>query len=117
VRVLLVEDRPEERVVVRTALRLAGHVEIVAEAVTSVSAAQLAADLQPDVVLLDLYLPDSTGRETYARVRAAAPKVRVIIYSGHDSDRDWYARAGVPFVSKQGDLDVLVRAVASAESN
>jgi DNA-binding NarL/FixJ family response regulator len=113
VRVLLVEDRPEERFLVRTALRLRARIEIVGEAVTSFGAAQLAAELEPDIVVLDLALPDSMGRDTYLRVREAAPQARVVIYSGHTSDRDWYDKAGVPFVPKEGSLDPLVRVVES----
>jgi DNA-binding NarL/FixJ family response regulator len=114
-RVLLVDDVPEVRVVVRTALRLRRGIEIVGEATTSFSGAQLAADLRPDLVVLDLLLPDTVGQASYLRLQEAAPGSRVVIYSVDDSDPDWYRRNGaVGFVDKDAGLDDLVDVIESA---
>jgi DNA-binding NarL/FixJ family response regulator len=110
-RVLVVDDTPEAGVVVRTALRICSRVQIVGEATTSFSAVELARELRPDLVVLDLGLPDAPGRETYRRVCAAAPESRVVIYSAHDSQRDWYTGQGVAFVAKDDDIDDLVAAM------
>lgn len=116
VRVLVVDDLDEVRVVVRTALRLRSQIEIVGEATTTFSAVALAADLLPDVVVLDLLLPDSSrGRVTYERLRAASPDSKLVIYTGHDTDPAWYRTQGAAgFVDKGTSIDRLVDAVENA---
>jgi DNA-binding NarL/FixJ family response regulator len=111
VRVLLVDDEPGIRVVVRTALRLRGDIQIVGEATTSFSAAQLAVEHEPDLVVLDLGLPDSSGAQSYLDVQAAAPDSQFVIYSGSDAERPWFSERGVSFVGKDGDLAELLETV------
>jgi DNA-binding NarL/FixJ family response regulator len=99
------------RFLLRTALRLRQGVEIIGEATTSDRATSLAATLQPDIVVLDLGLPDTSGRETFTRIRAAAPKSRIVIYTGHDSEPDWYERRGAgAYITKDTDPHELVDA-------
>jgi DNA-binding NarL/FixJ family response regulator len=111
VRVLLVDDEPDIRLVVRTALRLRRDIEIVGEATTTFSAAQLAAEQEPDLVVLDLGLPDSSGSQSYVQVHAAAPGSRFVIYSSSDAERGWFQMRGVSFVGKNGDLTELMDVV------
>lgn len=115
-RVLVVDDLAEVRTVVRTALRLRSQIEIVGEATTTFSAVELAADLRPDVVVLDLLLPDSAqGRDTYQRLHAASPESRLVIYTGHDTDPGWYRTQGAAgFVDKGTGINQLVEAVEHA---
>jgi DNA-binding NarL/FixJ family response regulator len=117
-RVLVVDDLADVRVVVRTALRVRGHIEIVGEATTTFSAVELAADLQPDVVVLDLLLPDSPrGQDTYERLRAASPGSKLVIYTGHDADPTWYRNHGAAgFIDKSTGITELVDAVERAGS-
>jgi len=118
VRVLVVDDLAEVRGVVRIALRLRSQIEVVGEATTSFSAVELAAHLQPDVVVLDLLLPDSShGRVTYERLQAASPKSKLVIYTGHDTDPGWYRTHGAAgFVDKGTGVNQLVDAVEHATS-
>src|SRR5215208_1980867 len=84
-RALLVEDNPGDARLIREMLRDArGGAHIVLE-----HADRLATGLDhaagadpPDVVLLDLSLPDSHGLETFARLREAAPALPVVVLSG-----------------------------------
>jgi DNA-binding NarL/FixJ family response regulator len=83
IRVLVVDDHP----MVREGLRsmLAGDtVEIVAEAGTGEEALRLAGVLAPDLVLLDLELPDVEGLTVLSRIKDASPAVPVLIVSMHD---------------------------------
>ena len=73
VRVLLVDDVADVRRLVRIALGLHGGFEVVGEAGAGVQAVELATRLGPDIVLLDLGLPDLAGRDVLSRVREVAP--------------------------------------------
>lgn len=109
VRVLLVDDAPEARRLVRTALRFRGGFDIVAEASTGVAAITLVEELEPDVVVLDLGLPDITGRDVLTRVRGLHPRVKVVIFSGAEpEDRGWWERHAEGYVLKDTDIDYLV---------
>jgi DNA-binding NarL/FixJ family response regulator len=93
VRVLLVDDVVEVRRLVRLALRLRGGFEVVGEAADGADAVRLAQDLHPDVVVLDLGLPDLAGREVLTRICLYSPGSKVVVFSGMDSeDREWIAR-------------------------
>ncbi len=109
VRVLLVDDAPEARRLVRTALRFRGGFDIVGEASTGVAAITLVDELDPDVVVLDLGLPDITGRDVLTRVREQRPHVKVVIFSGAEpEDRAWYDEHVAGYVLKDADIDFLV---------
>jgi DNA-binding NarL/FixJ family response regulator len=109
VRVVLVDDVPEVRRLVRTALRLRGGFDVVGEAGDGAGAVRLAEQLQPDIVVLDLGLPDITGRDVLARVRAQSAKSRIVVFSGGESpDRAWIAERVEGYVLKDAEVDYLV---------
>ena len=106
--VLLVDDVVDVRRLVRTALRFRGGFEVVGEASGGAEAIELAAALQPDVVVLDLGLPDLAGREVLSRMRLKSPGSKVVVFSGTDADRSWAARHVEGYVLKDAALDYLV---------
>lgn len=109
VRVLLVDDAPEARRLVRTALRFRGGFDIVGEASTGVAAITLVDELEPDVVVLDLGLPDITGRDVLTRIREKQPHLKVVIFSGAEpEDRSWWDQHAEGYVLKDTDIDYLV---------
>lgn len=114
VTVLLVDDAPDVRRVVRTALRLRGGFEVVGEAATAAEASELAGRLRPDVIVLDLGLPDLTGKDLLTRVRRNAPTSRIVIFSGTDVDRSWYERRAAGYVLKDDELDQLLDLLVAA---
>lgn len=115
VRVLLVDDAPEARRLVRTALRFRGGFEVSGEAETGSEAVALAASLQPDVVVLDLGLPDLAGRDVLSRVREEAPAAKVVVFSGAEPDDDeWFQEQVAGYVLKNDDLDYLIDLLESA---
>jgi len=81
-RVLVVDDHPMVREGLRSMLDGEG-VEIVGEAASGAEAVQRATDLQPDVVLLDLELPDLDGLTVLRRVRETVPAAAVLIVTMH----------------------------------
>src|SRR5579871_6579784 len=83
--VVLVDDAPEVREVVGRALRLSGCFTVVAEGQTGREAIDLAARLQPAVLLLDASMPGMDGFEALPLIRQAAPRTRVVMLSGFDA--------------------------------
>lgn len=109
IRVLLVDDVVEVRRLVRTSLRFRGGFEVVGEAADGADAVRLAEQLRPDVVVLDLGLPDIAGREVLSRVRASAPNSKVVVFSGLETtDRAWIKDHAEGFVLKDSDLSYLI---------
>jgi len=83
VRVLIVDDHPMVREGLRSMLEPAG-VEVVGEAGTGEDALRAAAACEPEVVLLDLELPDLDGLAVLQRLKARAPGPAVLVITMHD---------------------------------
>jgi DNA-binding NarL/FixJ family response regulator len=79
-RVLALEDHPVMQLGVRALLEREGLL-VVGLTSTCSEAIGLLADAQPDVVLCDLHLPDATGAEAVARIRAEAPALPIVAFS------------------------------------
>lgn len=109
IRVLLVDDVVDVRRLLRTALRFRGGFEVIGEASDGGEAVQLADSLRPDVVVLDLGLPDIAGREVLSRIRERSPQSKVVVFSGGDTeDRAWITSNVEGYVLKDAELDHLV---------
>jgi CheY-like chemotaxis protein len=109
IRVVLVDDVPEVRQMVRTALRFRPVFSVVAEAADGVSAIACTREHQPDLVVLDLSLPDLAGQQVLTRLRAVCPDVKVVVFSATDpSDSLGVADAVEGYAVKDGRLDYLV---------
>ena len=83
-RVLVVDDDPDYRLLVRLALAPDTGFEVVAEAGDGSAAIVEARREQPDLVLLDCTLPGADAFDTLPGLRAAAPEARIVLVSGHD---------------------------------
>jgi DNA-binding NarL/FixJ family response regulator len=92
IRVLLVDDHPVVRRGMRHLLGTYGDMLVVGEAGDGPAALQSAGQLAPDVILLDIRLPDISGFELAAQLREAAPASRVIMLTTYDDD-EYLARA------------------------
>lgn len=114
VRLLLVDDHEVVRVGLRTVLTQHDHVTIVGEATTVAEAVDCAARLKPDVILMDVRLPDGSGVDACRDILAADPAIRVIFLTSYADDDSVLAAvlAGAHgYVLKEIDSAALLRAV------
>lgn len=86
IRLLLADDHPVVRDGLRAMLSTQPDFQIVGEAANGAEAVQLAARLKPDVILLDLEMPDLDGVSVLTQIRALDPRARVIIVTAYDTD-------------------------------
>ncbi len=84
VTIALVDDSDEIRALVRTRLRLSGRFRVVGEGRTGRDAIELAARHRPEVILLDISMPDMDGLEALPALGDASPQSRVVVFSGFD---------------------------------
>jgi two-component system response regulator DesR len=112
-RILLCDDTPELRALMRYALESEGGVEIVGEVGDGDAAVQLAADEQPDVVVLDLEMPGPDPAALLTAMRRAAQGAALVTFSGHEPAAVAGAAVGeiALHVPKTTDLAAAARAV------
>ena len=79
-RIAIVDDLVENRELARIRLERAGH-QIVGEATTGREAISLAAATEPDVVVLDVMMPEMNGLEALPEIVRASPRSRVVVFS------------------------------------
>ena len=82
-RVLIVDDHPSFRRCARTLLASEGF-EVVGEAADGAAALRLADELEPELVLLDIQLPDIDGLEIASRLHARDPGLRIVLVSSRE---------------------------------
>jgi DNA-binding NarL/FixJ family response regulator len=86
IRVLIADDHPFVRHGLRTYLDTLDDLEVVGEASHGAEAVELAGRLVPDVVLMDLVMPELDGVEATRRVKASSPATKVIVLTSFDDD-------------------------------
>jgi two-component system response regulator DevR len=114
VRVLLVDDHEIVRVGLRTVLSQEGSVLVVGESGTVAGAVQKTEQLKPDVVLMDVRLPDGSGVDACRDILASFPTTRVIVLTSYADDDSVLAAvlAGAHgYVLKAIDSPSLISAV------
>ena len=117
IRVLLVDDQAVVRRALRGRFHLEPDLEVVGEASTGSEALALAQALAPDVVLMDIEMPEMDGIQATTVLRRVAPQSAVVILSIYDDAliRGRAQAAGaVAFVEKRGATDALIAAIRLA---
>ena len=114
IRVVIVDDHPVLRDGTRALLDGSAGIAVVGATGEGRAALQLVARLRPDILLLDIHLPDLSGVEVARQVRAAHPAVGIVIVTGYDDAG--YVRAllrlGVRgYLSKAAAGDQIVAAI------
>lgn len=86
---LVVDDNPDYRLLVRYALAGTDDFVVVGEACDAAAGIEAAAQLQPDVVLLDMVMPGMDGLDAVAPLRAAAPSAAIVAVSAYPEHEVW----------------------------
>ena len=84
IHVLLVDDHPVVRNGIRGLLEKAVDIQIVGEASNGVDALRLTGEVHPDILLLDMELPDMQGTQVAQQVQRQYPNVKILALSAHD---------------------------------
>lgn len=90
IRVLIADDHPVVRSGLAMIIQYTTDIEVVAEASTGTEAIHLYRQYQPDVVLMDLKMPEMGGVDAIAAVRQEYPAARIIVLTTYDGDEDIY---------------------------
>jgi DNA-binding NarL/FixJ family response regulator len=114
VRVVLTDDQPLVRAGLRVLIADTPDLDVVGEACTGAQAVQLARDLRPDVVVMDIRMPGMDGIQATRMITAEHPAARVVVLTTFDDDDYVYGalRAGASgFLVKDMALDDILAAI------
>ena len=117
VRVLLADDQELVRTGLRMILSAEDDLDVVGEAANGHQAVELARSLQPDLVLMDIRMPELDGIAATRRITSAMPDVRVVILTTFDRSQlvyDSLVAGASGFLLKDAPADHLVSAVRAA---
>lgn len=116
IRLLIADDHTIVRSGLHLLLESEPDIEVVGEATNGVSAVKLADELLPDVVLMDIGMPELNGIEATGQIKASAPDVVILILTMHRSDEYFFQalKAGASgYVLKGAETADLLNAVRS----
>jgi DNA-binding NarL/FixJ family response regulator len=123
VRILIVDDHAVLRRAVRRLLESRSEFEVCGEAEDGPQAIKLAAEVKPDVVILDIAMPMMNGFEAGRKIRAVSPHSQIVILSSHkdkqllEEARNVGAVCYVPKSEAERELIDAVKAAARGESS
>lgn len=121
IKLVLADDHAVVRSGLRMLLDAQSDMEIVAEAETGVEAVQCVQSLQPDVILMDIQMPDMNGIEATKEIKKTSSQTAVLALTMHEDDQYFFEmlRAGasgyVPKRAAPDELVLAIRAVANGE--
>ena len=114
IKVLLADDHQIVRQGLRILLEAEGDVQILCEAENGRKAVQLAREQNPDVILMDIAMPQLNGLEAARQILSANLESRIIILSAHDDDaylENAIALGVAGFLIKQTSANILAKAI------
>ncbi|HMQ53562.1 MAG TPA: response regulator transcription factor [Anaerolineae bacterium] len=115
--VILAEDHPLVRRGLVSMLKLEPDIEVIGEADNGRQATDLVLALEPDVVLMDLQMPQMGGVEAVKEIRASLPQARIIILTTFGDDENIYeaiAAGARGYILKDAPPDDIIEAIRAA---
>ncbi len=112
--VLLVEDHTMTRMGLALVLQKADGIEMIAEADNGVKGVSLAKELRPDIILMDIGLPEIDGIEATQQIRDAKIDSKILIFTSRDGEDDVFAALGAGadgYIMKGASEDQLTTAI------
>ena len=119
IKLLLVDDHPVVRKGIRSCLEGQEHLQILGEATDGQQAVDKVKDLSPDIVLMDIDMPNMSGLEATKIIRKEFPKTRVLILSVHTNKEPvlQIIKSGAQgYVLKDASPEVLVGALEAIDA-
>ena len=110
IRVLLADDHPVVRAGVRAFLESEPDMVVVGEASIGCQAVAMAQDLRPDVVIMDVSMPNMNGIEATKLIRTESPSIQVLAVTAHDSPEYFFElmkAEAVGYVLKEATPSVM----------
>ncbi len=114
IRVLIVDDHPIARKELRTLLEDSGGMRVVAEARDGREAIDLFNDLKPDVVLMDLVVPEADGIDAIRRITSEHPMSKILLFSDAMTYKQVFPaikQGTLGFLEKKGDPGQVIEAI------
>lgn len=94
IKVLIAEDQEILRTGLKLTINTFDGIEVVGEAANGRQCIELSRELEPDVILMDLVMPELNGIDATHRIKQAQPAVRVIVFTSYSRDEDIFAAFG-----------------------
>ncbi|HVF53665.1 MAG TPA: response regulator transcription factor [Actinomycetota bacterium] len=117
IRVVLIDDHDLVRRGFKTLLQTEDDIEVVAEGADGTEALRLVEENYPDVVLIDVIMPNKDGIQATMEIKSAWPAVEVVVLSGHDEQRfvfDALKAGASSYLLKTAELDDVLATVRAA---
>ena len=117
IRVMVVDDHEIVRVGLKQVLELSGEFEVVGQAADGEEAVRVAAEVSPDLVLMDVIMPRKDGVEACREIMASSSEVRVVMLtasSAEDAVVESVAAGASGYILKETDMEQLLSALRSA---
>ena len=119
IRVMIVDDHSIVRVGLKQVLEQSGEFEVVGEAADGEEAVRVAADVSPDVVVMDVIMPKKNGVEACREIMESAPETRVVMLTAStevDAIVEAVAAGATGYLQKETDKERLLSTVRDAVS-
>jgi DNA-binding NarL/FixJ family response regulator len=119
IRVVIADDHPAFRAGLRLMVDPIDDIDVIAEATTGAQAVGVAVDLTPDVVVMDLRMPDVDGIEATRRILDVAPGIGIVVLTMFEDDDSVFAamRAGARgYLLKGAEQEEILRAIRATAS-